>query len=55
MIEHIEILYGQKRDGDIPHSLASIIKAQRLLGYNPQFNLREGLKIAVLWYWQNLK
>lgn len=55
MIQHVEILYGPNRSGDIPHSLASIVKAQTLLGYNPQFNLREGLKDAVLWYWQNLK
>ena len=54
-IKHVEILYGPNRNGDIPHSLASISKAQRLLGYNPQFNLREGLKQAVSWYWQNLK
>ena len=55
MINHIEILHGPKRIGDIPHSLASISKAQNLLGYNPEFNLREGLKEAVLWYWQNLR
>lgn len=54
-IKSIEIQYGPNRDGDIPHSLASISKAQRLLGYNPKFNLRAGLKEAVLWYWQNLK
>lgn len=54
-IKSIEIQYGPKRNGDIPHSLASISKAQRLLGYNPKFNLRDGLKEAVLWYWQNLK
>lgn len=54
-IKSIEIQYGPKRNGDIPHSLASISKAQRLLGYSPKFNLRDGLKEAVLWYWQNLK
>lgn|ERR1035437_8696115 len=54
-IKHVEILHGSNRIGDIPHSLASIGKAQRLLGYNPHFNLREGLKEAILWYWQNIK
>jgi len=54
-IRYIEILHGPDRKGDIPHSLASIHKAQKLLGYNPQFNMREGLKDAVLWYWQNLR
>lgn len=55
IIKHVEIQYGPIRNGDIPHSLASISKAQRLLGYNPHYNLREGLKEAVLWYWQNMK
>lgn len=55
MINHVEIEHGPYRNGDIPHSLASISKAKSLLGYNPQFNLREGLTEAVSWYWQNLK
>jgi UDP-N-acetylglucosamine 4-epimerase len=55
LIQNVEILHGPNRSGDIPHSLASIVKAQKLLGYNPRYNLREGLKDAVLWYWQNLK
>jgi UDP-N-acetylglucosamine 4-epimerase len=54
-IKHIDILHGPARNGDIPHSLASIQKAQRLLGYNPQFNMRDGLKEAVIWYWNNLQ
>lgn len=55
LIKKVAILHGPTRNGDIPHSLASISKAKRLLGYDPQFNLREGLKEAVLWYWKNLK
>lgn len=54
-IKDIEIKYGPNRDGDIPHSLAAISKAQQLLGYNPQFNIRAGLKEAVSYYWQNLQ
>jgi UDP-N-acetylglucosamine 4-epimerase len=53
-IAKIEVVYGSERVGDIPHSLASIDKAKRLLGYNPQFSFRQGLKEAVAWYWQNL-
>ena len=55
LISDIEILHGPNRTGDIPHSLASIDKASHLLGYDPQYNLREGLKIAVNWYWENLR
>ena len=54
-IKDIEIIHGQNRKGDIPHSLASINKAKKLLGYNPKYNLRDGLKEAILWYWHNLK
>lgn len=53
-IKDIAIVYGPNRAGDIPHSLASIEKARNLLGYNPQFNLKAGLKEAVKWYWENL-
>jgi len=53
-ISNIEILYGPKRVGDIPHSHASINKAKEKLNYNPQFNLKQGLKEAVKWYWKNL-
>jgi len=52
-IAQVEIKHGPNRVGDIPHSLASIEKAKRLLGYNPQYNLRDGLKEAVKWYWEN--
>lgn len=54
-IAAIEIVYGPNRAGDIPHSLASIDKAKELLGYDPQFSIKEGLKEAVGWYWNNLK
>ncbi|MGL2994174.1 SDR family oxidoreductase [Flavobacterium sp. TSSA_36] len=54
-IQSIPIEYGPNRAGDIPHSLASIDKAKRLLGYDPKFSLQEGLKEAVQWYWEHLK
>lgn len=53
-ILHIEALYGPARSGDIPHSQASIEKAERLLGYSPTHNVVEGLNEAVNWFWNNL-
>lgn len=53
-IAAVPIVYGENRVGDIPHSLASIDKARRLLNYQPQFSMRAGLKEAVAWYWDNL-
>lgn len=54
-ITAVEPTHGPNRTGDIPHSLASIDKARRLLGYAPAFSMKEGLKVAVEWYWNNLK
>mgnify|MGYP000933587561 CR=1 FL=1 len=54
-IKDVPVIYGENRAGDIPHSLASIEKAKRNLGYNPKYSLQDGLKEAVEWYWHNLK
>lgn len=53
-ISSVEIKHGPNRLGDIPHSLASIQKSKSLLGYDPRFDLRKGLKEAIHWYWNNL-
>ncbi len=54
-IAKVETIYGPKRQGDVPHSLASIEKAVKLLGYRPEFDIKSGLRNAVRWYWMNLK
>jgi len=54
-IADVPVVHGPNRAGDIPHSLASIDKAKRLLGYEPQFSMQDGLREAVAWYWENLK
>lgn len=54
-IKNIVPTHGPNRAGDIPHSLASIDKAKRLLNYAPQFSMKQGLKEACKWYWENLK
>ena len=54
-IAGVEIKHGPKRPGDIPHSLASVEKARRLLGYEPEYDIRKGLKEAVSWYWEHLR
>ncbi len=50
----IEPVYGPNRAGDIPHSLACVDKARRLLGYAPEFSMKDGLKEAVKWYWEHI-
>ena len=54
-ISAIEPTHGPDRLGDIPHSLASIEKAKRLLSYAPKYSMRDGLKEACRWYWENLR
>jgi UDP-N-acetylglucosamine 4-epimerase len=54
-IQKIDVIHGPNRTGDIPHSLASIEKAKKLLGYMPKFSVQEGLNEAVLWYFSNIK
>jgi UDP-N-acetylglucosamine 4-epimerase len=51
---NVKPVYGPNRAGDIPHSLASIEKAQRLLGYKPSHTVREGMAEAISWYRDNL-
>jgi len=36
--------------GDIPHSLADISKARKNLGYDPQFDFKEGLALTIDYY-----
>lgn len=53
-IAKIEPTHGPNRAGDIPHSLACVDKAKRLLGYDPKYSMKQGLKEAVKWYWENI-
>lgn len=53
-IADIEIKYGPNRKGDIPHTLASIDKAKRLLGYEPQYSICSGLQKTMKWYMDSI-
>lgn len=43
---NVEAIYGPNRQGDVRDSLANIDKANDLLGYQPQYTVKEGLKIT---------
>ena len=45
-----EPVYREFRAGDVRHSQASIEKIKNFLEFNPNFNIREGIKIAMPWY-----
>lgn len=42
--------YRDFRAGDVRHSQADILKAQRLLGYQPTHTILQGLQAAMPWY-----
>ena len=46
--------YRDFRAGDVRHSLADISRAKILLGYEPRYDVREGLRLAGDWYVANL-
>jgi UDP-N-acetylglucosamine 4-epimerase len=52
-VSQIEPIYGPTRDGDIPHSLASIEKASRVLDYKPTIDARKGFEMVAGWYFEN--
>lgn len=49
----IDPVHGPERKGDIKHSLASIEKASKFLGYNPTHYIKEGMNETVSWFINN--
>ncbi|GAB4191869.1 MAG: SDR family oxidoreductase [Thermoflexibacter sp.] len=54
-IASIQPTFGTERKGDVKHSYASIEKARQLLGYQPEYSIKDGLTKTIQWYWENLK
>ena len=50
----IDPCYGPARAGDIPHSHADIQKAEKLLGYHPEYDFRKGMQETIAWYCETL-
>lgn len=50
----IEPIFGPDRAGDIKHSNADIAKAEKLLGYEPEWSFERGITAAIEWYRENL-
>lgn len=43
-------VYQDFRAGDVRHSQADVSKIKRLLGYDPQFEIRQGISVTMPWY-----
>ena len=52
-ISVIDPEFGNIRQGDVPHSLASIEKAFLELGYKPKVNIDQGIKKTVDWFYKS--
>lgn len=50
----VEPIYGPPRKGDIRDSNADITKARENLGYDPSYDFKAGIKLAIDWYKENL-
>ena len=46
-------IFRDFRDGDVRHSQACIDKARNNLGYDPQYNIAQGISKAMSWYIKN--
>jgi UDP-N-acetylglucosamine 4-epimerase len=46
----VEASYEDFRPGDVRHSLADLTAAKQLLGYSPQVDFPEGVRLTLEWY-----
>jgi nucleoside-diphosphate-sugar epimerase len=52
--KNIEPNYTDPRPGDVKHSLADITLAEKLIDYKTKVPFKQGLKLAINWYRDNL-
>ena len=52
--KNVKPKYVDSRPGDVKHSLADITLAAKLIGFKPKVSFREGLRLAIDWYRENL-
>lgn len=53
--KNVEPQFAPNRKGDIKHSNADINKARKLLGYNPDYDFKSGIELAIEWYKNELQ
>jgi len=52
--KNIKPTYTDPRPGDVKHSLADITIAKNILGFKPTVPFKQGLRLAIDWYRENL-
>jgi UDP-N-acetylglucosamine 4-epimerase len=48
--KRVKVQYGPEREGDIPHSWASVDKAKDFLSYSPNIDFEECIKRTLIWH-----
>jgi nucleoside-diphosphate-sugar epimerase len=51
---NVRPIYAPARPGDVKHSLADITLAKKVIGFQPKVSFKNGLKLAINWYRENL-
>lgn len=46
----IKPIYAEPRPGDIKESYADVSRAEKILGFKPEIDFRQGLKLTIDWY-----
>ena len=46
----VQVQHKEERKGDVKHSLANVEKAKKLIGYDPEVSIKDGLKTTVAWF-----
>ncbi len=49
-VKNINPVHGPERAGDVRHSHADISLARNLLGYQPAFSMRDGMRETIAWF-----
>ncbi len=52
--KRVEPVFAEPRPGDVMHSMASLDRIGREIGYAPGFSLEEGIEITLNWYEKHL-
>lgn len=51
----LKLIFEAEREHEIRHRFADVSKMRKILGYKPRYELRDGLKLTIDWYKNNLK
>ena len=54
-VSDVQPTYREPRPGDVRHSLADISEARQFLGYQPRYDIQQGLNVTFEWFKKNFQ